>query len=213
MAAIESSDYATLYANKNYALKENIMNRSIFKNSIVLFLTLLVVTTINGQSALSLDKKSSMAINGTSTLHDWESDVETINLKGTATIENGKLKSIESLYLTVPVKSIKSGKGGMDKKTYEALKDDLFSQIKFDITSASINNKFINGEGKLTVAGKTKVIRFNPEYNYVGSSTIRIKGYEEIDMTDYNIEPPEALLGSVVAGKNVQIHYDLYINY
>ena len=75
-----------------------------------------------------------MVIEGTSTLHDWESQVT--QYSGNAVIEVGphSIDAVKSLTLEVPVEAIKSEHNGMDSKTYDALKKKEYPTIKFDLT-------------------------------------------------------------------------------
>ena len=72
----------------------------------------------NTQTVYNVEQDgASMTVSGTSSLHDWESTVEDFEHTATVTVEGNTLIKMNQLEFTVPVKSIKSGKGGMDKKT------------------------------------------------------------------------------------------------
>src|SRR5690349_9657150 len=51
------------------------------------------------------------AIKGTSNLHNWESSVKEVRANAVFSFVSGSLKSIQSLYVEIPVKTIKSAKG------------------------------------------------------------------------------------------------------
>jgi hypothetical protein len=59
---------------------------------------------------------------GTSTIHDWKSEVE--NVKGSTTfeLENGMVISIPQIAIAIKAESIESGKSKMNSITYESLK-------------------------------------------------------------------------------------------
>ncbi|HKJ44079.1 MAG TPA: YceI family protein, partial [Sunxiuqinia sp.] len=79
-------------------------------------------------------KKSKMEIKGTSTIHDWEMNVESV--KGAITLqEDNNLSKLSNGNLEVDVKSIKSDHSLMNKKTYNALKEDDYPQIKAQLVS------------------------------------------------------------------------------
>ncbi|MGE4290470.1 MAG: YceI family protein [Salinivirgaceae bacterium] len=183
--------------------------------NISLFFVLLFMGTwnLNAQVPLKLSAKSNMVVTGTSTLHDWESKVTNLQFSGTGKKENGKLSSIESLTITIPVKSIKSGKGIMDDKTYDALKSKQYPNIKFELVSAELSEGRIKAEGKLQIAGKSLLVPINASYSFNGNSELLVKGVHKIDMTRFDINPPTALMGSVTTGKDVTIPYEIIINY
>jgi hypothetical protein len=189
------------------------MKRRISNISFLFVLLLLGATTLSAQVPLKLSAKSSMVVTGTSTLHDWESEITNIQLTGKGKKENGKLSVIESLTLTIPVKAIKSGKGIMDDKTYDALKSKQHPNIKFELVSAELSEGRIKAEGKLQIAGKSVLVPVNASYSYNGNSELTVKGVHKIDMTRFGIDPPTALMGSVTTGKDVTIPYEIIINY
>src|SRR6476659_4860113 len=68
-------------------------------------------------------KSVKASILGTSTLHDWESDVTKIECTAHFKVENNRLKSIQNIHAKVLVKGIKSKEGKiMDNKTFDAFK-------------------------------------------------------------------------------------------
>src|SRR5688500_12743244 len=66
-------------------------------------------------------KNYKLTINGTSSLHDWESTVDNLEAKGSFVISDNQLSDIRDIVVKIPVKAIKSTKGKiMDNKTWEA---------------------------------------------------------------------------------------------
>jgi len=57
-----------------------------------------------------------MIVHGSSNLHDWDITVTKIN----STFGLNASKQISDLNVKIPVNSLKSGKGIMDDKTYDA---------------------------------------------------------------------------------------------
>ncbi len=158
--------------------------------------------------SMTLDaNKSKMVIKGTSTIHDWESKVETINSTGAAT--KGETLTITSINLTVPVKSIKSGKSGMDKKTYEALKVKENPNITFTVSSpVSVKNGKASFKGKLNIAGHEKEVII-PTTVTENVSTVNVKGSISLKMSSFNMEPVTAMLGTIKAGDEIIVEFNL----
>jgi polyisoprenoid-binding protein YceI len=162
-----------------------------------------------GAQNFTLDPaKSTMTVAGTSTLHDWESNVEKITSKGSLA-EDGKLKSVE---LSVPVESIKSGKSGMDKKTYEALKSEDHPNITFSSnTPVAIVDGKASISGKLTVAGVSKDVTIPVEISKDGTS-MTLKGSHLINMPGYSMKPPTAMMGTIKTGEDITVTFNLVYN-
>ena len=138
------------------------------------------------------------SIQGTSTIHDWESVIEDFTINA---VREGDLIDAE---FTVIVESIKSGHSGMDKNTYRALKEEKFPAIYFSATDLKIKeNKIITGYGNLTIAGQTKRIPVSFTMASWLEDTLTITGEITINMRDYGVEPPVALLGTVKTGEEI----------
>ena len=105
---------------------------------------------------------STLRVDGTSNLHDW--DIKAENQKGKISVEldNGKVTKIQDLSFTVLTESLKSGKSGMDKNTHKALQANKHKEITFKLTNVknidcgSSGNCKVTVTGNLSIAGKTK---------------------------------------------------------
>lgn len=156
-------------------------------------------------------------IKGTSNLHDWVSSIE--KLDGTASVsfsENGDIR-IDKCQVSIPVKSIKSSKGSiMDKKTWKALNEKDHATIEYQLTSfdnviKTGNNFTAYAKGDLTIAGKTNSIYMKVSGTELKSGDVEISGSKKLKMTDYNIDPPTALLGTMTTGDEVTIDYRIVL--
>jgi polyisoprenoid-binding protein YceI len=166
--------------------------------------------------------KSTMQVEGTSTLKDWNSDVEKFSLSikfNAAALKGDTLSNpVESLSLTIPVKNIESGKGGMNRKTYDALKSDDFPNITFKMNKAELVNADsaltsmeLNVEGNLTIAGTSKNISLPVTGTKQDDGSFKFTGEYEMNMKDYDVDPPSAMLGTIKAGEVVTIPFEIYI--
>lgn len=156
-----------------------------------------------------------MTISGTSTLHDWTSKVNTVTGNGDIVFENSQLKKISALSVSIPVTSIESPKGRvMDSKTYDALKSEEFPNITFKLASVTSIQPIQNGvtvkvSGYLTIAGSKKLIDLYVTGTYLGNNGIQFKGSKSFKMTDFDIDPPTALLGTLHTGDEVTIDFSV----
>ncbi len=150
--------------------------------------------------------KSSMKIKGTSTVHDWTSDVEEFAVKGIY-----KDNAITDLEVSVKVASIKSGKSIMNDKTYDALQKDRHPYIYFKASKLAVSGQYATGTGTITVAGVSKPISIRARLVPEGSTTYSVSGEVRLQMTDFNIEPPTAMFGTMVTGDEVTIQYNVLI--
>lgn len=169
----------------------------------------------------ALDKdNSSIIVTGTSTIHDWEADVEEMQADislDPAMLEQDSLENpVTSFSLTVPVESIESGKGGMNKKIYGALKEKDHPEILFNFTSATmadtaqnVDTFTLNVSGNLNIAGSLKEVTFPVKGTRVGENSYRFEGSYGLNMKDYNVDPPSAVFGTIKSGEEVDIKFNV----
>lgn len=181
------------------------MRRSIL---FVLFAIVFFASNLISQNYTVSDQSTAVVI-GSSTLHDWESDVEEI--KGQATIEtnSGQLTAIPKMNVQFKVESIKSGKSRMDRITYDALKSEDHPEIQFEIIEVlSVNNNKVKAVGNLNIAGFKKKVIVEGILMENGNK-IQISGNHMIDMTEFQIDPPTAMLGTIKVGKDIELKFDI----
>jgi hypothetical protein len=153
-----------------------------------------------------------MMITGTSTLHDWTSHITELTWAGSILTEGDQVKSIRDMSLTIPVKMIKSEKGGiMDDKTYEAFRSDQHPNIIFKLGSATPVDGGVNAFGTLTMAGSQRSIEMRPEAKVMPDGSVQIKGSQRINMEDYKMTPPQVLLGAIKVHPEVTFIYDILL--
>jgi polyisoprenoid-binding protein YceI len=101
----------------------------------------------------------------------------------------------------------------MDRKAYSALKVTAFPEIKFTSISAigisPDNNKFRdNLAGNLFIAGKSVPVSIpltGALSNINGTNKIDVSGEIELKMSDFDITPPTAMLGTLKTGDKVKV--------
>ncbi len=191
-------------------------NRKSFSiKSIILLLTFGLVPIVLVAQSYQISKgEGEVMVTGTSTLHDWEEVAE--QKSGSISLDNtGELPKINALRFVVEAESLKSGKGAMDKNTYKALNTKDYKQIVFVLTSVksispvtSTANKYkIVATGNLTISGTTNTIDV-PFSLTMNGGKVLLEGKKPLKMTDYNIEPPKALLGTITTGNEIEVHFN-----
>ena len=189
------------------------LNSMIVLGSFLIFL--LFANPLNAQQYNLVNGKSSVLVLGTSSLHDWEIKAEEI--AGTLISNNAQTGEIGQLNIEIGSESLKSGKSGMDRNTYKALKTNTHKKIVFRSTaltetSSSGGGKFkVKVLGDLSVAGVKKSIPLDLDLE-VTDTTVKLSGEKKIKMTDFKIDPPKALLGTVTTGDDITIRFNILLN-
>lgn len=174
------------------------------KKTLLLLIISTIATGLWAQQFKSKLSESSMTIAGTSTLHDWESTVK--EFTATAVLKGDVITSAQ---LTAVVKSIKSGTSAMDANTYEAMKEPKHPNITFRGTEMVLGSDGAKIKGDLTIAGVTRKIEFTAIAEKWSEDSFSIKGSYALKMSDYGIDPPRAMLGTIRTGDKVTISFNL----
>lgn len=171
--------------------------------------TLLLFTSpVVAQEAYKI-QKANVLLTGTSTLHNWEMKADGFSCNSLFQLENNKVAQVKSLTLTIPVQSLKSGKSAMDKNAYSALKADEFKQITYVITSTKVVGNKVVCAGNLTIAGVTKSMEVESICTVNADNTIVCKTSKSFKMSEFNVEPPSFMFGSVTTGDEITMAFDL----
>lgn len=188
--------------------------RNIILTLTATIICLLVYTQTVGQTLLKV-KPSKMTVSGSSTIHEWESDITKAEFKGDVKIENMQLKEIKSFEVKFPVTSIKSTKGKtMDNKTYEAFKSEKNPNIVFVLSSARINtNGTLDAKGVLAMAGVSQPVDLQQvKYKVMDGGDVQITFSKTIKMTQWKMEPPTAMMGTIKVGEEVTVNFDFIVD-
>lgn len=156
---------------------------------------------------------SDMKILGTSNIHDWEIDAKDQKGRLVAEVDNGQLVKISQLEFTVITESLKSGKSGMDKNTYKALNSDKHKQITYklnkvnNIDCVTTGNCKVTTSGTLTIAGTSRPIDITFDSRVTGDRIV-LSGSKDLNMTQFKVDPPTAMFGTITTGDQVTIKFE-----
>ncbi len=159
------------------------------------------------------NSSSTLIVEGTSNLHDWEltSDKQTGKIQMKVTSEG--VEEISRLEFELNPENLKSGKSGMDRNTYKALKTDKHKRISFSLTNVndikliSANKYNVAVNGNLLIAGVRKPVDIQFEMT-IANNRVTLSGNKNIKMTSFNIDPPKALMGTITTGDEVNIKFN-----
>ena len=159
--------------------------------------------------------RSTIALHGSSNVHDWESKVTNVSVAGALTIVNGELTGIQSFKINFPVKGIKSDKGSiMDDKTWDALKYKSNPTITYRMTklngiTKSGSSYNVSTGGNLSIAGVTKYVSVNATAKPLGNGQFQFTGSKDLKMTTFGIDPPTAMFGAMTTGNDISIKFNI----
>ena len=189
------------------------MTKSQFSRSFMILLISVIFSVPNVIKAQTFPLVSQTAfinVHGTSNVHDW--DMKPTKVTGELGINSAK--QISAVAIKVEVKSLKSGNGIMDGKTYDAFDYKKNPYITFLLTDASQaklteNDTEITLTGNLTFRGETRKISIKSIGKITKSGEYHLKGSVPLKMTDYKMKPPTAMLGTMKTGDAVTVKFDV----
>lgn len=192
------------------------INKNIKRVSKSLFFILLLFVTQTYSQEYKLNNASSeLTVFGTSNLHDWDIKAETQS--GKIIVDLTDQIQIKHLKIVVVAESLKSGKRSMDNNTYKALDTKKHKNITFDLKEVKSvsdmgNSKYkVNSTGSLRIAGVTKQIPLEFILE-ISANRLILNGKKSFKMTDFGVNPPKALLGTVTTGDEVTIEFNTILN-
>jgi polyisoprenoid-binding protein YceI len=178
---------------------------------------LIVLFSFLNQVDYKVGNESSLLIKGTSTLHDWE--MKSLKATGTASFdtEGTQLAGLKSLSISIPAESLKSDKSAMDKNAYKSLRTSDHKNIRFQMTrltkfEKSGNQYQIVCDGSLEIAGKSKTTTVSATCLEKSDGTVQCKGEKSLKMSEYDVEPPSFMFGSVKTGDEITVLFDVNFN-
>jgi len=167
---------------------------------------------------LTFSAESEMHIDGTSNVHDWTCDVSTVNGKIVAdtAASTSAEPAFQNALVRVSLESVDCGRDGMTENLREALEAKKYPQILYRLSSAEVaphpdsSGWFqVTATGPLTVAGSTRTVEMTAAGRQLDEGRVRIAGETSMDMTQYGVEPPTAMLGALQTGKEVTVRFDV----
>ena len=194
------------------------------KISIFFLFTISSITVFSQSGTFNLTSDTEVNVEGSSTLHSWKTVVNNVEGELVAGNKFAKMKlkegeEVGTVSLKFEVASMDGGRGdAMNDKITNALKASEAPFIEFTSTEPakinSITNKTENtftilSKGDLSMAGKTQPVEIELEGKYIDENTIEFTGKREMKMSDFDIEQPSAMFGTIVAGDDITINFNL----
>jgi polyisoprenoid-binding protein YceI len=181
-----------------------------------LLLSALIVTGLHSvtiaQQSFKLDTSSSkLRITGTSSVHNWEMEAKSFTCETSIVMDGSSIVNIAGIDFTCLVEEIKSNNKIMDNKTHKALNSSKYPEIRFQLNKGNpviISEQQSTLKGNLTIAGKKKEMDMVFTIVAENKDNIKVKGTVPLKMSDFEIDPPTAMMGTLKTGDEILISYE-----
>jgi polyisoprenoid-binding protein YceI len=162
--------------------------------------------TLSAQTKYILAPSPELKVSGGSTLHDWDMTSNTAKGEGMFVLEGNQLKSIQNLTVTLEAETLKSGTKGLDNNAYKALDTKKNKDVKFTLKEVTGSGSNFQAKGDFTIAGVTKAASFPVKVTQAGNK-FTFEGSYDTKLTQFSVEPPTALLGTVKTNDEIKISF------
>lgn len=191
---------------------------------IAAFVCLAALSTFGEAVRYEARPGSKVTLEGTSTIHDWT--VTSAIIAGFMELESnfpldpaqptGDLKVTPKVDVSIPARSLKSGKSLMDDVMHDALNVKSHTNITYALKEMKpVERKAgdplaFNTKGDLTVNGVTKELAMVVTLAPQPGNKLKASGNTQLKMTDFGIKPPAPAvgLGLIKTADEIKITFD-----
>jgi polyisoprenoid-binding protein YceI len=160
---------------------------------------------------LSFQSGSRVWVSGTSTVRSWR--CESTQPTGSAQAAGTELTQVaqSSGEITIPLASLDCRNGTMNGHMRNALKAEQNPTIRFRATSVAVSPEgAVRMTGPLTIAGQTRETTINGTAARQNGK-LRVTGSKQLTMTDYGVQPPRLMAGTMRVNPAVTIGFDVVL--
>jgi len=110
---------------------------------------------------------------------------------------------------------MRSGKDGLDKNMLKALNAEKYPTIHFVLSTAKLgiargDTLPVSADGELTISGVKKPVTVVG--NLVrGKDGVRLEGQHAMKMTDFNVQPPKLMMGTIKVKDPLTVFFRLQL--
>ncbi len=192
------------------------MVNKISKAGIGIFLMLLLPQLLMAQSIKADESGGSVTVTGTSSLHDWEMKLSSFQASADLNKSDENTFVVENAVFTANANDLLSDNSMMDNKAHDALEAEDHPQISFHQTGTSLISSGEKGtvkvNGQLTIAGEKNPVDMTFDAVLNDKQELKISGKSSLKMTDFNIDPPKAMFGTIKTGDEITVSVSLKLN-
>jgi polyisoprenoid-binding protein YceI len=161
---------------------------------------------------LSFQPQSRVWVEGTSTVRGYR--CESTSVTGSAqaaTAELAALASVPRAEVSIPVASLDCRNGTMNGHMRRALKADENPTIRLRARGVQVSpTGAAKISGDLTIAGQTRPVTIDGTAASE-EGKVRVRGSKRLVMTDFGVQPPTLMMGTMKVAAPVTIGFDVVL--
>jgi polyisoprenoid-binding protein YceI len=170
--------------------------------------------------SLTLQAGSRAWVEGTSTVRSYR--CETGRVEGSAAMENATTTLAQLAAaprrgeISIQVASLDCRNGTMNGHMRRALKAEENPTIRFRATSITVtpggeSQGSVRMSGPLTIAGGTQAVSIDATATREANGNLRVRGSKQLDMTQFGVQPPRLMMGTMRVRPAVTVGFDVVL--
>ncbi len=197
--------------------------RKILLSVLLVFLGLAGLPEVSGAQTYTVTDASTMTIYGSANVTDWEAKVNTI--RGEISLRNADQADfseadaswLESVSISMTVEDIDSDSRRMNNNMHGYLKKDEYPEITYrlvevrELAQSDNPGVVLTVRGIIAAAGVEQEIVHDVEIVRSESGGLVVSGSQDLKMTEFGIDPPTAVFGSIRSRDEMTITFELHL--
>jgi len=162
--------------------------------------------------ALSVQPQSKVWVEGTSTVRAYRCESTSITGSAQATsAQLAELATVPRAEISIPVASLDCRNGTMNGHMRKALKAEQNPTIRLRATGVQVSPAgAAKISGDLTIAGQTRPVTIDGTASSEDGK-VRVRGSKRLVMTDFGVQPPTLMMGTMKVAAPVTIGFDVVL--
>lgn len=156
---------------------------------------------------------SQLAINGDTNINKFQCDFDTAYLKEAQKVYYSRKDSIMNFTGAVLIlnnQGFDCGNKGINQDFHDLIKSDEYPEIHLEISKVKLRTKaFGVATICITMAGNQRY--YEVPININNGEIAEFQGELELNIRDFNLEPPKKLFGIIVVKDEIEITFDLQV--
>lgn len=168
--------------------------------------------------ALRLKPESRLWFAGTSTVRNWDCKAPNIQAAidaeaGATVAVLGGRKAVRTVEVTFPVSALDCENRTMNNHMRNALNAEQHQFIRFTLTNYTLAKAAATTgtlDGTLMINGQTKPITVPVQFADAAGA-LRVTGRYPLAMTQWGVQPPRLMMGTMKVGDTITVNFDLLL--
>ncbi|MCZ6520319.1 MAG: YceI family protein [Bacteroidetes bacterium] len=168
------------------------------------------------EGSIEFKKESTLVIRGTTNVNEFKcvlDETDDVSSFSNYSLTDSSIL-LDNAIMTFQVDNFDCGNKAITKDFRKALGSRDFPKIMFEIRRIYITNEerlqeksTVKSEVSITIAGVRKDLRMNLQRFLLEDSQIRYSGEKSLLMSDFGVNPPQALWGVIKARDDIDVSF------